>query len=96
MRDISTQKRLLLNLQSQIQFELPPENYVPTYPTIDLPMIGSLLTLQYLGQYAHMFDSLEEEPIPTWTTISWLLEDYGLARTEDVPADLHYMRTSKQ
>jgi hypothetical protein len=34
VRDISAQKRPLLNLQSQVQFKLPPVNYVPTHPTI--------------------------------------------------------------
>ena len=32
----------------------------------------------------------------TWSAISWLLEDYGLSRTETVPADIHYRRISRQ
>lgn len=43
-----------------------------------------------------MFDHAEEQPVPTWTAISWLLEDYGLSRTEAVPADIHYRRVSRQ
>lgn len=35
MKDISAEKRPLLNLQCHIQFEIPPKNYVPTYPTIE-------------------------------------------------------------
>ena len=94
--DVSIQKRPLLNLQGQVNFDLPPENYVSVYPTIDLPAIGSPLTLKYLGQYALLFDNPEEEPVPTWSAIAWLLEDYGLSRTEEVPADIQYRRMSRQ
>ena len=65
LADVSVQKRPLLNLQSQVHFNLPPENYVFVYLTIDLPMIGSPLTLKYLGHYALMFDKPKEEPVPT-------------------------------
>jgi hypothetical protein len=67
-----------------------------TQPYIELPLVGNPLTLRYLGQYAQMFDNLEEEPIPTWPAILWLLEDYGFSRTEEVPADIHYRRISRQ
>ena len=93
--DISAKKRPLFNLHSQIQFELPPENYVHAYTTIELPLISSVFTLRYLGQYAQLFDNPEEEPIPTWLAISWLLEDYGLSRMEEVPVGIHYRRISK-
>lgn len=43
-----------------------------------------------------MFDAPEGEPIPTWNAIAWLLEDYGLSRTKDVPADIQYKRISRQ
>ena len=86
--DVAVQKRPLLNLQGQVNFDLPPENYVFVYPTIDLVVMGNPLTLKYLGQYALMFDKPEEEPVPTWSAIAWLLEDYGLPRTEDVPTDI--------
>lgn len=43
-----------------------------------------------------MFDNPEEEPIPTWPTISRLLEDYGFSKNEDVPADIYYRRVSWQ
>ena len=49
--------------------------------------MGSPLTLQYLGQYHKMFDRPQEVPVPTWEALSWLLEDYGLSRSEDIPAD---------
>lgn len=62
----------------------------------DLPLAGSPLTLKYLGQYNKMFDDPSEEPVLTWIAISWLLEDYGLSRTENVPADIQYRRISRQ
>ena len=96
LKEMATQRKPLLNLNSQIQFELPPAGFVLAYQTIDFPIVGTPLTLRYLGQYNHMFDSPAEEPIPTWTAITWLLEDYGLSRDENVPADIHYRRISSQ
>jgi hypothetical protein len=58
--------------------------------------VGSPLTLRYLGQYAHMFDDLGEEPISTWMAITWLLEDYGLSRNEEVPTNIQYRRLSRR
>ena len=58
--------------------------------------MGSPLTLKYLGKYPNMFNSPEEEPVVTWSAISWLLEDYGLSRTETVPADIQHRRNSRQ
>ena len=37
-----------------------------------------------------------EEPIPTWSDIAWILENYGQSRTEKVPADIYYRRISRQ
>lgn len=34
--------------------------------------------------------------MPTWQAIAWLLEDYGLSRMEDIPADIQYRRISRQ
>ena len=95
VQDITTQKRPLLNLQSQVQMDLPPSSFT-SYYFVKLPVVGSPLTLRYLGQYSKMFDHPEEEPVPTWKAISWLLEDYGLSRTESVPADIHYRKISRQ
>ena len=96
MREIDQQKKPLLNLHGQVQFEAAPVNFRPTHQIIDLPVTGSPLTLRYLGQYEHMFDSPLEEPVPTWSAIAWLLEDYGLTRTEEMPADIYYRRVSKR
>ena len=96
MREMATQRRPLLNLHSQFQFDLPPSSFNPVYQPLDLPLTGSPLTLRYLSQYPNMFDKLDEEPIPTWSAISWLLEDYGLSRVEDIPADIYYKQISRQ
>lgn len=63
---------------------------------LDLLMIGSPLTLRYLGQYAHMFDSSKEKPFMTWSTISWLLKDYGMSQTKEMHANIYYKRISRQ
>lgn len=75
--------------------DLPPPSSFSSY-FAKLPVEGSLLTLRHLGQYAKMFDHPEEEHVPTWKAISWLLEDYGLSRTENVLADIHYRKISRQ
>lgn len=79
LREMAAQRRPLFNLHSQIQFDLPPSNFTPVHQPLDLPLTRSPLTLQYLDQYANMFGKPEEDPIPTWSPISWLLEDYGLS-----------------
>ena len=96
IRDLNNQKRPLLNLHGQIQFDLPPATFTPVHKPIEMPVTGSPLTLHYLGQYENLFDLPTEKPIPSWKAISWLLEDYGLSRTEEVPADIHYRRVSRQ
>lgn len=96
LREVDNQKKPLLNLNGQVQFEPPPVDFVPSQQLIDLPVNGSQLTLRYLGQYGNMFDSPTEEPIPTWDAIAWILEDYGQSRTEDMPADIYYRRVSRQ
>ena len=96
LNELASQKKPLLNLNGQVQFDLPPADFTTVCQPMDLPVIGSPLTLRFLGQYSHLFDAPEEEPIPTWTAITWLLEDYGLSRMEDVPADIQYKRISRQ
>ena len=96
IRGVVTQNRPLLNVNGQIQMELPPSHFSVSHQVVELPLVGSPLTLRYLSQYAKMFDAPSEEPIPTWSALSWLLEDYDLSRTEEVPADLHYRKISRQ
>lgn len=95
IREAFARKRPLLNVHGQIQLDLAPPSFTAPLVVIALPLCGSPLTLQYLGQYDRMFDKPEEKPVPTWAAISWILEDYGQSRTEDVPADIHYRRISK-
>jgi hypothetical protein len=96
IKEASAGKRPLLNLHGQIQLELPPSSFSVPSISVSFPLTGSPLTLQYLGQYHRMFDSPQETPVPTWKALSWLLEDYGQSRYEDVPADIHYRRISRQ
>ena len=86
----------MLNLNGHVQLELPPPQFILNYQVGDLPVMGNPLTLKYLGKYPNMFDKLEEEPVVTWSAISWLLEDYGISRIENVPADIQYRRISRQ
>ena len=96
LREVEGQKKPLVNLNGQVQFEPPPLDFAPSQQIIDLPMTGTQLTLRYLGQYGNMFDSPTEEPIPTWNAIAWILEDYGQSRTEDMPTNIYHRRISKQ
>jgi hypothetical protein len=68
----------VLNLHSQIQLELPPFNFSISHVVPDLPLLEFPLTLRYLGEYSNIFDNQAKEPMPIWTTINWMLEDYGL------------------
>ena len=86
MTEMSSQNRPILNLHGQVQFDLPPTNFTHVIQTMDLPLVGSPLTLYYP----------EEESIPAWTTITWLLEDYGFSQTKKIPTDIHNKRTSRQ
>lgn len=63
---------------------------------MDMPLVGSPLTLRYLGQYVHMFDVPEKEPILIWMAITWMLKDYGLSRIDEVPIDIHHKIISRQ
>lgn len=50
---------------------------------------------RYLGYYHELFDNESEQLIPTCPTVAWILEDYGLSRTETIAADKVYQRISK-
>lgn len=81
IRESVTYRRHLLNLHGQIQLGLPPPSFSIFHVVPDLPLVGSPFILRYLGQYPKIFDDPTEVPMPTWTIISWLLEDCGLSRT---------------
>jgi hypothetical protein len=65
IKDISAQKRPLLNLNGQVQLELPQPHFTSTYMVGDLSVMGIPLTLGYLGKYLNMFDHPEEEHVVT-------------------------------
>lgn len=85
----------MLSLQGQVQFLSSPPGYVPKFlTTADVPVGGTVANQRYLGQYPELFDGKEEEPVPTWSALAWILEDYGLSRTESMAADLIYKQVS--
>jgi hypothetical protein len=49
IREVFTQKRPLLNVNGQVQMELPPPSFSIAHPIVELPLVGSSLTLRYLG-----------------------------------------------
>lgn len=60
MRETAMQNIPVLNLHKHIQFDVPLTKLAPTFQTIDLFVVRSPLTLKYLGQYVHLFDSPAE------------------------------------
>lgn len=96
IREATTYKCYFLNLHGQFQLELPPPSFYVYHVVLCLPSVGSPLTLRYLGQYSKLFNDPVEKHAPTWTTVSWLLEDYDLSRTKDVPTNIHYRRITRQ
>ena len=49
-----------------------------------------MTTRRYLGHYYVLFDGEGEQPVPTWSALAWILEDYGLSRTETAATDIVY------
>ena len=96
IKEVTIRTRRLLNIHGQIQLEFPPLHFSIPPIFVTLPLMGSPLILQYLEQYHKLFDYPQERHVPTWQAITWLLEDYGLSRTEEVPVDIHYCRISRQ
>lgn len=79
----------MLVLQGQVQFLNSPSGYVPKYlGSFDVPVGSLVANQQYLGQYQDFFDDQGEQPVPTWSALTWLLEGYGQLRTETIAADL--------
>ena len=86
IRDISANKRPLLQLRGQLQFS--PSLQFDLFLGLFLIYLCRKSVIEYLGHTHKMFDDPSEEPVLTWSAISWLLEDYGLSRTETIPADV--------
>lgn len=71
---------------------LPPEFKPPPALKIKLPVLGSKLNRNFLGQYDNLFNMELEKPLPTWEAFEWLLEDYGggVQQDEEVCYDRLY------
>ncbi len=95
LKAIEGKKAPVLSVQAQVDFCLAPPGYCPRFVrTIDMPVGGSSANQRYLGHYRELFDDETEMPIPTWSALAWILEDYGLSRTEKTAADLVYKQQS--
>lgn len=83
--------RVQVHLQNQVTFFLPPSHLVQrTLRTARRRPPVSLLANQFLGNYAALFDSDIEEPIPSWKAFDWIFEDVGLSRQISTrPEDAH-------
>ena len=80
-----------VQLQNQVTFFLPPPHLVQqTLQSTRRRPPGSLLANQFLGNYAALFESDVEEPIPSWKAFDWIFEDVGLSRQISTrPEDAH-------
>ena len=96
LKAIEGKRAPVLFVQAQVEFCLAPPGYCPRYVRIlDMPVDGSAANQRYLSHYMELFDDEGENPIPTWPALAWILEDYGLYRTEKVAADLVYRQQSE-
>ena len=95
LKVIDMKKAPTLSTQGQVQFLVAPADYSSNYQgAIVFSIGGSVANQRYLGQYHELFDDENERPVPTWPALAWILEDYGLSRTEPIAADLVYKRVS--
>ena len=95
LQTIHTKKAPLLSMQGQVQFLTSPAGYLsPPLSINGVPVEGSVANRRYLGNYPKLFDDEQERPVPTWAALAWILEDYGLSRTEPITADLIYKQVS--
>ena len=91
LRELKKDHLFITSHDLQVELTLPPPTYkAPGWLSIRTPVTGSPLTVKYLGNYASLFDNEAVFPLPTWTAIEWLLEDYGLSRREERSWDLIY------
>jgi len=92
---VEARKPPVFSMKGQVQFLVAPPGYVSTFTkTIVIPEGGSVADQRYLGRYEELFDSDQEKPVPTWTAIAWILQDYGLSRGEQIAADIVYKQVS--
>lgn len=65
----------------------PKQNEFPNMFQIQNTM-GLVANQRYLGHYQELFGDEQEQLVPTWPTLAWILEDYGFQRTKFVATDL--------
>ena len=68
--------KIQVNLSNQVNFFLPPPNYVHR-PLSTTSRYMNPLTQQFLGDYEALFDGDIEQPIPSLKALEWILEDVG-------------------
>lgn len=92
---VETRKPPVFTMKGQVQFSVAPPGYISTFSkTIVIPEGGNLADQRYLGRYEELFDNAQEQPVPTWAALTWILQDYGLSRVEQIAADLVYKQIS--
>jgi hypothetical protein len=62
----------------------PPMFRVPTALKVRSVAFGSYWSQKFLGRFEDLFDDPKENPLPSWRAINWIVEDYGLSRTEQL------------
>ena len=62
----------------------PPLFRVPTALKVRSVAFGSYWSQKFLGRFEDLFDDPKENPLPSWRAINWIVEDYGLSRTEQL------------
>ena len=78
--------------QTHVDIMVSSSGHCPKYlKTIEIFGVeGSITTRRYLGHYYVLFDREGEQPVPTWSALAWILEDYGLSRAETAATDIVY------
>ena len=84
LKELNKDQLFITSHNLKVELTLPPPTYkAPGWLSIRTPVTGSNLTMRCLGNYLGLFDNEAVFPLPTWTAIEWLLEDYGLSRKEE-------------
>lgn len=92
---IDTKNTPVLAIQGQVLFLIPAAGYrARLMVRLCTTLEGSKANQRYLGKYPELFDDVIEQPVPTWPALAWILEDYGLSRSEPVAVDIIYKQIS--
>ena len=57
---------------------------------VTMTLEGSRANQRYLGKYLELFDDDIKQHVPTWPALAWILEDYGLSRSEPMVVNIIY------